>query len=55
MRAESGEYFFPPLAKPNVMFDYILRTLNYKQWLIFLSFLSLKAIKDQWDGESTDF
>lgn len=28
--------------------------MDYKQWLIFLGFLSLKAIKDYWNMERTD-
>lgn len=46
--------FFFPLSKPGVMFGDIPRKINYKQWLIFFCFLSLKAIKDQWNRERAD-
>lgn len=46
--------FFSPLSKPSIMFEHITRKINSKQWLIFFCFLSLKAIKDQWNRERAD-
>lgn len=47
-------FFFSPLSKSSKVFGHIPRKINYKQQLIFLCFLSLKAIKIQWNWERVD-
>lgn len=45
---------FFPFSKPSVTFGHIPRKLNYKRRLIFPCFLSLKAIKGQWNRETAN-